>query len=584
VRIINDALFCLVNLLFALLIFCAMGQAQTQGNLPNVKDAAIDLHIGGSVGVIPWPEDVAVNDTLVMCMNTPIAGGPFLPTDTLANTWTCTTPTQTPAPATNGYVYMCYTKSTGAGADTITTAFPGNNGLMVGGRFIGIGAVDGALQTATLAGPGAGGTSTISTTNTTTINNDIGISCSGISSATTGALLAPSNGEIVAHESTTTDYPVLTQSHTALAGSKVMTDNTWNGAGGFGKTVTSFAKQTFMFQPTTNIALSDTALPNAANGVAYSAQLHCQGGTAAQTYSLVSGVLPVGLTLHGATGIIDGSTAVVGTTALGFRCSDGIITSATDTMNLVVSATFGTPAIRNYYPTFNGTAGGTISVTGAVCGDIIIVLARGADTHSSSGWVTQASGVNNKFTDTFNSTLQRMVIPIAGPPQAPLLAFIFGPITQSGTDVITANNNQNANTALNVSGVFDISNAQAVIDQGSGSSSVLQSGTFANAFTSVVPNTLLLTVATTLQPTVGLSATLSAPFFTNSADSDSFGYSIYGNALVAAAGTTTQTTTVSGAAGFGEWSSLIVPVRPGGVLAACNNFVGAGEKIRRQVW
>jgi hypothetical protein len=146
VRVVNSFLHFAVNLLFIALMLCAMGRAQTQGNLPNVVDGAIDNIIGSiGLGKIAWPENIAINDTLVLCMNTQQAGGPFAMADTLGNAWTCTTPTQTPAPETNGYVNMCYTKSTFAGADTMTYSFPGSDGTMVGGRFTGLGVVDGSV-------------------------------------------------------------------------------------------------------------------------------------------------------------------------------------------------------------------------------------------------------------------------------------------------------------------------------------------------------------------------------------------------------------------------------------------------------
>jgi hypothetical protein len=552
--------------------------AQTQGNLPNVIDGAIDGIIGSlGNGVIKWPENIAIGDTLAMCNNTEQAGGPFAISDTLGNSWTCTAPTQTPAPGgTNGFVNICYTKATFAGTDTITYAFPGNDGVMVGGRFSGLGAVDGSVGIGTLSGPGSGGTSTVATTQTTTVNNDLAISCGGDSIANSGVFLAPSTGEIIAHDSGN-GYPVLSMSRTGTKGSQTVTYNTFNNSCGFGCTLTSFALQTLMFKPNTNISLADTVMPQAASGSAYSAQLHCIGGTAAQTYSVVTGTLPTGITLNTGTGALT-SASVSGTTqTVGFQCADGTITSATDRLPITVGAAFNTPTIRSFVTNFNGVTG---AVTGAVCGDMIHLLARGNDTHAEFGFVGAVSGSSNFITDTFSSPVQRMLLPIAGPPQTPIIDYAIGPLTQSGTDVITISNNQAASGGLPVSIIYDIANVQSVSDQGALAETIMQNGTLSASFTSVVPNTLLLTGWTsTNTPALG-AVSLGAPFTPDSIDSDGFPYSVYGHALIASPGSTTASYTSSGASSPGEWGAVIVSLRPA-LPSTCPVPTGNGEKIRR---
>lgn len=544
-------------------------RAQTQGNLPNLKDSAIDSIGGGTHGVITWPEDIVVNDTIVLCINTDQNSGPFAIIDTLANTWTCTSPTRTPLPEINGYANMCYTKSSSAGADTITYSIPGHDGQMVGGRFIGLGAVDGVLQTATDAGNGLGGTGSISTTSTTTVNNDLGISCAGISTANTGFRIAPTTGELVAHEATVSTYPTLTMFRTGTLGSQTVTDNIWNGPDAFLGGHTTFAMQTLMFSPAATIALADTALPHAASGVTYEADLHCVGGVAAQNYTLVSGSLPTGLSLSSSTGKITGSTSVLGTTSLGFTCDDGSTTSATDTLALTVDPSFGVPFIRFYTTSFTGT---TASIPVATCGDVIVLPARGNDTAHDSGWVQSIDGVNNKAFDSFGSPVQRLLLPMAGPPQTPIEVYVFGPLAKTGTDVIHVVNNQGANSGLPPSGVFVLGNVQGVVDQGNAFNDIIDSGTLTNTYVSTTPNTFLISAATDLQANqVGLSASLGAPFTLASGGGGASPYSIYGSALIASPGTTTLTTTVTGSGEYGEWSSLVIPFRAGNT--ACPTLI-----------
>lgn len=64
--------------------------------------------------------------------------------------------------------------------------------------------------------------------------------------------------------------------------------------------------QSINFTVVAKLAITTSALPGGSVGTVYSTTLQAAGGTAPYTWSITSGALPNGLTLHAASGLIDG--------------------------------------------------------------------------------------------------------------------------------------------------------------------------------------------------------------------------------------------------------------------------------------
>lgn len=557
---------CILSILLLSVNLCA----QVQGNLPNVVDAAIDRT--QSAGVISWPENIAVNDTVVLCFNTDPSSTFSLADSLDANLWTITAKTTTPAPQASTDVWMAYKKFSTSGAMTVTLTETSGTGFfyMMGGRFAGLGTIDGSVAIQTAGSP-VGNIGTISTTQTTTKNQALLVSCGAASSNPTGHLLLPNNTEQVANEATALPSvtPEMTMLHAGAAGSQTATLNIYGGT-------STFAMQTLAFAPSA-ILIADTALPDAGTGVVYSAQLHCVGGTAGQTYSIVSGALPTGLSLNTTSGAITGTPS--GTTqTVGFACTDGTVTSATQNLTLNVGPVLGVPSTR----TLSGSNPYTMNVQ---CGSTVVVFARGDKFTDVQGFIQAATGVNNKISDTFNSPVRRLVGRIPGNNSWPLVAYIVGPIPTSGTDTITIANNQGGPTisATRTSLAVEVTGA-SVWDIGAAVSALTNSatGSFAASYTTLVNNTMLL-VASDSNSSVGLS--ISAPFSPISSGGDVTGTTLYSASVISTPQSVTATTSFTGGSlNETAWDSLIIPLRPALPVPGCPVNFGTGEKFRRQIW
>lgn len=588
---------------FLLIALCGASYAQVQGNLPQLIDSANSVALNQTTaGSIIMPENVAVNDTIDVCVNTfDGAATVYGVTDTLGNTYTTTAGTQTPSQSdTKGFVYHAYTRSAFAGADTITVAQPSPTSTSIYiavSRYSGLNGVDGTVATATRSRPTAG-IASLSTTNTTTVNGDILSSCVGAGIYNQDAAAAPSSGEYSTYGAGGGGANLAMQyQHATTLGSNTATANTF-AANAFNGPDT-FAMQTLAFKPDA-IKITDTALPVAGSAVAYFAQLHCVGGTSTLSYSLVSGVLPAGLSLNTSTGQITGSTTSVGATSLGFRCTDGTVTSSTATLTLNVYANLSNPGVKQVV-TNQFDVNGAWDLSGAnpsgvpvpvTCNDLLVVAVRDVDTHYSDGWVQMpvesTNGANNFVKDTFNSPIRRLEGWIPGNLQSPLIVYLIGPVPASGEDIITISNNTSASSANPRSIIVNVGVGQ-VVDLAAGDSemSSTASGTFGTSYTTLVPNTLLIGASTgftrsTLAaiPPMSMSGTWSLLSYGN--DSSLGSPSLYESAFIASTQTVAGTVTYSGSStAFMAWDQLLIPVRPAPALLSCPVL---GEKIRRQAW
>ena len=85
----------------------------------------------------------------------------------------------------------------------------------------------------------------------------------------------------------------------------------------------------------TTANITTTTLPNATNGTAYSAQLAATSASDMQVWRVVSGALPVGLSLS-LTGVISGTPSSAGTSTFTVQMMDAAQQYATQTLSLTV--------------------------------------------------------------------------------------------------------------------------------------------------------------------------------------------------------------------------------------------------------
>lgn len=562
--------------------------AQVQGNRPELLDATNGIFLVQTTpNKIIMPENVAINDTIDVCVNTfDGLATVYGVTDTLGNTYTTTAGTATPSASdTKGFIYHAYTRSAFAGADTITVAQPSptTTSILIGvSRYSGLNGVDGAMVAATRNRP-TSGLATLSTTNTTTVNGDVLSTCSGAGIYNEDSRIQPSTGEFNTYAAGGGGVNVAMQhQHAGALGSQTVSLNTFATSAFNGPD--TFAMQTLAFKPDA-IKLTDTAMPDGANGVAYSAQLHGIGGTAGLTYAC-TGLPSNGLSLNTSTGVISG-TATTGTVSIGCTVTDGTLTSATDNLTIHIYASLLTPTVRSVFANGLDADGPWQTISGS-CGDYIVVFARGVDTHYSDGGVQVSSGVNNFITGSSGGTtitFRRLEGFMPGVLASPYAVFIAGPLTVNGSVSLNFANNQGASSANPISLVLDVSGGE-VVDQSIATSVITTSlsGTWGGSYTTLVPNTLLVSasMSDSTQPVPTISG-ISSPFALLNTGGDASGISRYDSALIATPQSVNATITYSigsygGFPQYTTWMQSLLPIRPAPVNNSCP--LPAGEQIR----
>jgi hypothetical protein len=599
----------ILHLLITAVLFCAAQlYGQTQGNAPKAIDAYASAAqmlggtgaCGASAGCVNFVEGVSSDDLIVCGAGQEHVPGPGLGcafgvpqgndppwtfSDNIGFTWNMQTSTVTvanPTPMQIGYACASSTQATyrvswsGYGA-VCQSSFECTRYKNV--CHSGSATLDGSMVT-TLSTTGAGvsnATSSVTTTRTNDLLATVAVHNNGSGS---GLENVPDGTPPLALTVTDTGMPA---SHTWMIAPTLGSNNvSMSGIGG--NASQQMAMQTLAFK--LPIALADTVLPQCAIGVACSAQLHCQGSLVSNpTYALASGSLPTGLALNTATGLISGTpTGSPSAPSLGFTCTDGTTTSATDTMVLTVGAGFNSIII-------GPTSSGNLSLIPATfnlsvrCGDMILILADADDTHNGQGYIQTINGSVGFISDSAGSPIQSFLVN-AGINRAPLVAWVLGPVTISGLDQITATNGTGSSSGLHYY-AYDIENAQSVLDTNTGQTiSAQANGSLSSSYTTVVPNQMVFVATATTGGTSTI--TYSAPFTLDLLQTNPETFAS-GHSLVTSPSTVTATSNITepssgcpnGANFCDNWTTLLAAFRPA-VPGTCS-FSGSGEKKRRSM-
>lgn len=568
--------------------------SQTQGNLPGPADANTGFssnsgcsHTANCVNI---PDSVANGDEIVGCLMWGSTGSAPVVTDNLGNSFTQETPLTIGTTGNDQpfHLQMYHAHSSSSGADWIILTGGSDLYTKPVSRFTGVSDTkDGSLATVT-GTPGANAGS-ISQNVTSAVNGDIAISCIG-NGGNDASLTNVGNNGMVASDNHGADTDIGYQ-NLGLLGTYSITATIVNGNG-----TEPIGLATALFKPSTTIFLSDTALPQAADGVAYSAQLHVVGGISGTLTYACTGLPSNGLSLNTSTGVISGATpSGIATVSLGCTVSDGTNTSASDSLSIKVGAAFGVVSLGGFVTGTFANGGGALTGLPVTCGDVVVLCAtQGDDTHGAVGWIQALNGsLGNKYSDSLGSTVQRMPV-FGGTPNGPTSCVLFGPVATNASDVITAVNNQSATSGLNAWAI-DIKNAQGILDVGSyaNATTTTSSPTASTSFTTPVANEEAITAATIacatagcgVNGTPGTNVTFGGAYSLSSQNGPNPTYALsgFGTASIAAAGSTTATATFNNATPTNgmNTSIMLMALRP--ALPAACTAPTLGEKIRRYV-
>lgn len=456
----------LANAALVLLLLVHSALAQTQGGLPTLIQSNVgpgtNAPCSFSTYCITTPEPVTAGNELVVCMmHDSNSLPPWTVTDdsSPANSWTVESTTgNTGIGGGTLYFSIAHAQATNTQVLHIQIGFPGgttsNNFDYDFNEWSNLSdTVDGSLLTSN-AGLSAGNP-TVTDTHTTTTNGDVLFGCivANMSAASTvgaatneGLSDQPNTGEVIGYV------------FTGTVGSWPITGAAWNGNSNARVGILSMA-----LKPPA-LAIVDTQMPDCAVSVYCQMNLHSVGGTSTPSYSVLSGSMPLGMSMSGNT--ISGTPTATGTSTLKFQVASGSST-ATKTLNIKVGSSFGTPNVaQTIVGTFNNGGAHQDFSSPVGCGDVILMCMVDADdTHGTTGWPQKINGTNNFYSDDLGSPIQRIPNTMPGIGIGPQSCVVIGPVLATGTNGVKGFNNQNATSSLGYA-AYDIQNVQALAEPG----------------------------------------------------------------------------------------------------------------------
>lgn len=153
------------------------------------------------------------------------------------------------------------------------------------------------------------------------------------------------------------------------------------------------------------IVVSPAALPDATRGIAYSQTFTASGGTGPYSFSLVSGALPIGMSMS-SSGVFSGTPASTGTYNFNVRATDSFGSTGDKAYSLVVNGA--APVANNVSATVDYGSGAnpiTLNITGGAATSVSVVSAPGNGTAIASGTsITYQPNAGFAGSDSFTYT------------------------------------------------------------------------------------------------------------------------------------------------------------------------------------
>jgi len=157
--------------------------------------------------------------------------------------------------------------------------------------------------------------------------------------------------------------------------------------------------------PVSAPAITTASLPNGQQNVAYSATLAASGGVSPYSWSVVSGILPAGLTLGASTGAISGTPSSSGTSNFTVQVRDNNGQTATKALSITVTASAGGGGIAMVQSNaVEGSGVGSVTVaftTGNTAGRTILAFVRMSTT-------TQTVSISDTAGNTYTQAVAQV--------------------------------------------------------------------------------------------------------------------------------------------------------------------------------
>jgi hypothetical protein len=294
---------------------------------------------------------------------------------------------------------LFYAKNVAGGANTVSATFSGTNNhpWLAIHEYRGLSATSPLDRTSS-----AQGTVTAVSSGTTVITssaNELVFAGVGLPSSYSGTETAGS-GFILSQKNTSTSSgateSALVTATGSYAGTFALSSSTnW-----------SALVATFSAAGVSNpVSITTSTLPNGTQNTAYSATLTAADGTQPYTWSILSGILPAGLTLNASTGMITGTPTASGTSSFTAKVQDAISQTATAPLSITIGTGGGGSGIA-LVQSANAMGSGVVSVhstfpSANTAGNLILAFVRMSTTSQT---VTMTDTAGNVYTQAVGQT------------------------------------------------------------------------------------------------------------------------------------------------------------------------------------
>jgi hypothetical protein len=326
-----------------LCIFCSIiliGQTPAMAGTPLLVQSNAGRGAGISSLSVPFPSDNVAGNLIVAFVRMSTTSQTVVVTDTVGNNYVAAV--SEPQDIDGHQIVIFYASNIRGGANTVTSTFSGTNNhpWLTVYEYSGLsrtGPLDQTIRAqGTNASPFAG-----LITNTGLVFVGVGLPATLFQGTVTAGqgftILQQDNGsERAANEDVTVQGSY-------RAGFTLSASTNWS------TVAAAFRADSGTVPP---LSITTTSLPNGTQNAPYTALLSVFGGTAPYTWSIISGSMPGGLTLQGASGSISGTPTVTGNSSFTAQVTDANSQTALQTLSISVLAQ---SAVSHYLYVFVGS-------------------------------------------------------------------------------------------------------------------------------------------------------------------------------------------------------------------------------------
>ncbi len=366
----------------------SIGISPASGSIALVQSTAVEGTAVGSVSVA-FPSANSGGNLILAFVRMSSTSQAVQVTDSLGNVYTDAI---SQAQSSDGHqIHLFYAKNIAGGPNTVTAAFSATNNhpWLAVYEYRGLSATSPLDRVSSAQGTGT--TPNTGSTPATTASNEVVFAGAGFENAYGGTSTADPSFTLQQQDAGTSraaNESAVVSSMGAYTGTFALSASTnWSAV------IATFRSAGAPSPP----SITTAALPNGTQNNLYSATLAATGGTAPYAWSIVSGILPSGLTLASGTGVISGTPNATGIRNFTMQAMDANAQTASKIFSITISSPSGIALVQSN--AVEGSGVGSLSIafpSSNSAGNLIVAFVR-MSTTAQTVQVTDSLG--NVYTE-----------------------------------------------------------------------------------------------------------------------------------------------------------------------------------------